>query len=226
MLSTIVKKALLFLIIPVSIMVGIMFLGDRKYYAISLIIACSVNLIYMLSFEEKKISTRRIVLLAIMVALCALGRFLFIMIPGFKPVTAIVVLTGIYFGSEAGLVTGAMAALASNIIFGQGPWTPFQMFSWGVIGYIAGSRMLHSILRTKMGMVIYGILSGVAYSLIMDIWSTLAIDGSFLVSRFVVKVGTSLPFMFLYALSNVVFLLVLRKPMGEKLERIKRIYDI
>ncbi len=226
MLSTIVKKALLFLIIPVSIMVGIMFLGDRKYYAISLIIACSVNLIYMLSFEEKKISTRRIVLLAIMVALCALGRFLFIMIPGFKPVTAIVVLTGIYFGSEAGLVTGAMAALVSNIIFGQGPWTPFQMFSWGVIGYIAGSRMLHSILRTKMGMVIYGILSGVAYSLIMDIWSTLAIDGSFLVSRFVVKVGTSLPFMFLYALSNVVFLLVLRKPMGEKLERIKRIYDI
>lgn len=226
MLSTIVKKALLFLIIPVSIMVGIMFLGDRKYYAISLIIACSVNLIYMLSFEEKKISTRRIVLLAIMVALCALGRFLFIMIPGFKPVTAIVVLTGIYFGSEAGLVTGAMAALVSNIIFGQGPWTPFQMFSWGVIGYIAGSRMLHSILRTKMGMVIYGILSGIAYSLIMDIWSTLAIDGSFLLSRFVVKVGTSLPFMFLYALSNVVFLLVLRKPMGEKLERIKRIYDI
>lgn len=220
------QRILLFLVIPGSIVIGIAFLGDRKYYAISLIIACSVCLIYMLSFEEKKISTRRIVLLSIMVALCSLGRFLFIMIPGFKPVTAIVVLTGIYFGSEAGLVTGAMAALISNIIFGQGPWTPFQMIAWGSIGFIAGSRRLNAFLKSRVGMVIYGILSGIGYSLIMDVWSTLAIDGTFLFSRFVVKVGTSLPFMVIYAVSNVVFLLLLRKPMGEKLERIHRIYNL
>lgn len=226
MLSKLIKNLLLFGVIPASIAVGILCFGDRSYYAISLIIACSVCLIYMMSFEEKKISTRRIVLLSVMVALCALGRFLFIMVPGFKPVTAIVVLTGLYFGKEAGLVTGAMAALVSNLFFGQGPWTPFQMIAWGSIGFVAGSRRLAPILMTRIGMAVYGVLSGIAYSLIMDIWSTMAIDGRFLFARFAVKVGTSLPFMAIYAVSNVVFLLLLRKPMGEKLARIRRIYNI
>ncbi|MDO5293917.1 MAG: ECF transporter S component [bacterium] len=226
MLSKLIRRLLLFVVIPGSMAVGIIGFGDRRYYAVALIIAISVCLIYMLSFEEKKISTRRIVLLSIMIALCTLGRFLFLPIPGFKPVTAIVVLTGFYFGSEAGLVTGAMAALVSNVVFGQGPWTPFQMIAWGLIGFIAGGKLLHGVLQTKTGLAIYGILSGVAYSLIMDVWSTLALDGSFVLGRFLLKVGTSLPFMVIYAVSNVVFLLLLRKPMGEKLARIKRIYNI
>ncbi|MDO5519126.1 MAG: ECF transporter S component [bacterium] len=226
MLSKLIRRLLLFGVIPGSIAIGIVGFNDRRYYAVALIISISVCLIYMLSFEEKKISTRRIVLLSIMIALCTLGRFLFLPIPGFKPVTAIVVLTGLYFGSEAGLVTGAMAALVSNMVFGQGPWTPFQMIAWGLIGFVAGGRLLQGFLRSKIGLTIYGIIAGIAYSLIMDVWSTLALDGSFVFARFVVKVSTSLPFMVIYAVSNVVFLLVLRKPMGEKLSRIKRIYNI
>lgn len=226
MLSKLIKRLLLFGVIPASIIIGVVCFKDRNYYLISMVIAISVCASYMLSFEERNHTTRRVVLLAILVALCFVGRFLFIAVPGFKPVTAIVVLTGLYFGSEAGIVTGAMAALVSNLLFGQGPWTPFQMLAWGSIGGVAGIPLLSPLLKTRIGLVIMGIVSGIWYSLVMDIWSTLALDGTFVMARFLAKVTTSLPFMGIYAVSNVLFLLLMQKPMGEKLARVKRIYRL
>ena len=69
-----------------------------------------------------------------MVALSVTGRF----IPFFKPVTALTVLTAVYLGGEAGFLCGALSAVISNFWFGQGPWTPFQMLAWGMIGLFAG----------------------------------------------------------------------------------------
>lgn len=76
-------------------------------------------------------------ILSVMVALSVLGRFAFSVLPHFKPVTAIVVIAGMYLGAESGFLCGALSAVLSNIMFGQGPWTPFQMFSWGLIGLLA-----------------------------------------------------------------------------------------
>lgn len=78
--------------------------------------------------------------LAVMAALGVVGRTVFqlIPLPNFKPVSAIVIITAIAFGPEAGFMTGALTAFVSNFIFGQGPWTPWQMFCWGMIGFVAG----------------------------------------------------------------------------------------
>ena len=54
----------------------------------------------------------------------------------------VIMLTAMYLGSEAGFLTGAMAALLSNFYFGQGPWTAFQMLAWGLIGWIAGASFM------------------------------------------------------------------------------------
>lgn len=100
--------------------------------------ACSVP--FFLKFERRKPRAREMVPLAVMAALGVVGRTVFqlIPLPNFKPVSAIVIITAIAFGPEAGFMTGAHTAFVSNFIFGQGPWTPWQMFCWGMIGFVAG----------------------------------------------------------------------------------------
>lgn len=81
--------------------------------------------------------------LVVLAALAAAGRILFAPIPDFKPVSAIAIIAGVVFGRKSGFMVGALAALASNFFFGQGPWTPWQMYAWGLVGY--GARLLAAI---------------------------------------------------------------------------------
>lgn len=165
------------------------------------------------------------ILIAVMTALSVAGRLLFAALPGFKPVTAMVVLTAMYFGGEAGFLTGALTALLSNFYFGQGPWTPFQMFTWGLLGFFAG--LLRNRLKSSaIFLAVYGAFAGVAFSLIMDVWSALWVDGTFQLARYAAAVATSLGYMAIYAVSNVIFLLLLRKPMGQILGRVQEKYGI
>lgn len=215
------------ILIPLSIALGVILFKDRKYNLISIIIAFLSCLPIFFSFEKGKTSTRKMTILSVMVAISVAGRFVFAAIPGFKPVTAIVVITAIYFGSEAGFLTGSLSAIISNIYFGQGPWTPFQMFSWGMLGLIAGLPFMRKLLlKNKIILAIYGVFAGVIYSLMMDVWTVLAMDGVFNAKRYIAAVTTALPVMAIYAVSNVVFLMLAIKPFGEKLERIKTKYGI
>ena len=84
-------------------------------------------------FEDRKPQAREVLLIAVMAAIAVVGRMAFFMLPQFKPVTAIVIITGISLGAEAGFLTGAVAGFVSNFFFGQGPWTPWQMFAFGII---------------------------------------------------------------------------------------------
>lgn len=91
-------------------------------------------------FDKKKAQARDMVPIALMAAICVVGRaaFAIVPLPNFKPVSAIIIISGVAFGPEAGYLTGALAAILSNFLFGQGPWTPWQMFCWGMIGFLAG----------------------------------------------------------------------------------------
>lgn len=218
---------IIILLIPLLIAVGVTVFKDRKYNLISIIIAFLSCVPSFISFEKEETSTKKIVILSVMVAMSVVGRLIFVPLPGFKPVTAIVVITAIYFGSEAGFLTGSLSAIISNIYFEQGPWTPFQMFSWGMLGFIAGLRPIRKLLlKSRLALAIYGVFAGVVFSLMMDIWTVLAIDGTYNASRYIAAVATSLPVMVIYAISNVVFLMLAIKPFGEKLERIKTKYGI
>ena len=178
-------------------------------------------LLFMAGVERRNIGSRRMVITAIMTALAVFGRF----IPLFKPITAIIVITAVYLGAQAGFLTGAMSVLLSNIWFGQGPWTPFQMLGFGLIGLFAGylSRWL---VHSKALLVIYGVFAGIAYSFIMDIWTVLWYSGGFDTGLYAAAIISALPFTALYAVSNAVFLLILSKPIGNKLNRIKIKYGV
>lgn len=179
-----------------------------------------------LSFEKRAPTAREIVLIAVMTAFSAAGRFIFAAFPFFKPVTAIVVLTAMYFGSQAGFMVGALSAVISNIYFGQGAWTPFQMFGWGFIGWLAGVLNRRKILERPAALCVYGIFAGALYSVNMEIWTILSVDGEFSVARWAASMLAAMPVTMIYCVSNAVFLLLLRKPMGKRLERLKTKFGV
>lgn len=222
------KKTVRYLIIlvgvPLLVLLGIALWNDRSYNLISLGIAILSCIPFFMTFERREANTRKLVLVAVMTAISVVGRFIFAPLPFFKPVSAVTVLTAIYFGPEAGFLTGAFSAIVSNIFFGQGPWTPFQMFSWGMIGFVGG--LFRRQLDKKVPLALYGVLAGGMYSLLMDIWGVLNFNEGFEASRYVAALVSALPVTAVYSVSNVVFLMVLKKPIGERLARVKKKYGI
>lgn len=219
-----ISYGIMCLVIPLIIAIGTLF-GERNWAFISLCVAIMACIPLFIGFEKREKDTTRLVIIAVMVALSVVGRMVFAVIPSFKPVTALVIIAAIYMGSESGFMVGALSAIISNFYFGQGAWTPFQMFIWGFIGFIAG-LIAQPLKRSKILLSIYGIISGIVFSLLMDIWSVIWADGFFNISRYFALVITSLPMVLIYAVSNVVFILLLMKPMGRIFDRLKMKYGI
>lgn len=220
-LRTVLKVLIPFVIIPILAFLGSTVFEEKKHIFVSLSVAVLSVILFITGFEKKQTGTRRQVLVSIMIALSIAGRF----IPFFKPVTAITILTAIYLGGEAGFLVGSFSALLSNFYFGQGPWTAFQMLAWGLIGLFAGF-LAKPLEKSKTALLVYGVLSGIAFSFIMDIWTVLWYNGSFNISLYLAALTTAIPHTVLYAVSNFIFLLLLSKPFGEKLNRIKIKYGV
>ena len=215
-----------FVLVPAALIAGVVLFNDRKYMLASVVVACLSCVPFFIAFEKGRNTGRELVVIAVMSAITVVGRVIFAPVPGFKPVAALVIITGAALGAEAGFVTGAMAALASNVFFGQGPWTPFQMFAWGIIGFLAGLCFFG---RKKVGvaaLVLTGIASGFLFSLIMDVWTTVSVSGDFIIAEYLANVVAALPVTVEYAVSNAIFLAVLAKPFGRKLSRIKIKYGV
>lgn len=210
-------------IIPLIVLCTALFLGKNYYAFVSVGITCIALVPFFWSFERRRPGTAELVLLAVMVTMTVIGRLVFAPLPGFKPVTALVVITGMYLGGEMGFLTGAMGAFLSNFYFGQGPWTPFQMLTWGLIGFFAGV-VLEKMRNNRVVLCIYGALAGAVYSLILDIWSVLWWGEGFNMERYLAAIATAMPYTILYMVSNVIFLLLLAKPIGKKLLRIRTKY--
>ncbi|MCL2111801.1 MAG: ECF transporter S component [Clostridiales bacterium] len=135
---TVVAAIIVILCIPAVMAVNILFFEDRSYYATSFIIIALSLVPFALVFEGRKPQARELVVIAVMVAVAVVGRAAFFMLPQFKPVVAIVIIAGAALGAESGFAVGALTGFVSNFIFGQGPWTPWQMFAFGIIGFLAG----------------------------------------------------------------------------------------
>lgn len=210
-----------FLLIPATVLLGIFAFGEKRYAFITVSVAALSVFLFFCGFEKKKIGTRRLIIVCVMTVLSVVGRFL----PFFKPVTTFTMITGMYLGGEAGFLVGALAAVISNFYFGQGPWTPFQMFAWGMTGFLAGI-LAKPLKKSKPFLLFSGMLAGVFYSFLMDIWSVIWAGGEFNLSLYAAALLTALPHTILYSASNFIFLFFCAKPFGEKLERVKLKYGI
>lgn len=210
-----------FFIIPALIAAGVFLLHERRYALIALLMVLCALILFATGFERKRTGRRRMVLVSVLTALSVAGRF----IPLFKPVAAMTILSGVYLGGEAGFLVGALSAVISNFYFGQGPWTPFQMFAWGLIGLIAG-YLSRPMQKSRGLLLLYGLITGIAYSFIMDIWTVLWYNGTFNVGLYGAALLSAIPHTIAYMVSNLLFLALFAKPFGEKLGRIRLKYDI
>lgn len=218
---TLLRFVIPFVLIPTVAILGTLVFDEKKHLFISFFVAVLSVLLFLSGFEKKETGTRRMVIVAVMIAMCVAGRF----IPFFKPVTAITVITAIYLGGESGFLVGSLSALLSNFYFGQGPWTAFQMLAWGLIGLVAGF-LSNPLRKSRAALLTYGVLSGVVFSLIMDIWTVLWYNDNFDLTLYLAALATALPHTALYSVSNFIFLWFMAKPFGDKMERIKNKYGI
>ncbi len=225
---TIFAAVLILVAIPAVIAVGIVVWEDRKYYLTSLLILVLAMLPFILKFEKRKPQARELVLLAVMTAFGVAGRVAFYMLPQFKPVLALVIITGVAFGGEAGFITGAMTGFVSNFFFGQGPWTPWQMFSFGIIGFLAG--LLFGTGRwnpNRILLCVFGGLSAVViYGPIMDTASLFMFGSAVTWQGLLTMLASGFIFNVIHGAATVVFLAVLSQTLLEKLERIKKKYGL
>ncbi len=215
------RTAIPFAFIPAVIALGFVVPGEKLYAFISLAVTCLTLLLFIAGFEVKKTIARRLIIAAVLTSLSVAGRF----IPFFKPITALTVIAAVYLGSETGFFVGSLSAVVSNFYFGQGPWTPFQMFAWGMIGLFAGF-LAKPLKKSRALLLAYGLFAGAAYSFVMDIWTVLWYNGNLDSSLYLSALVTALPYTALYSVSNVIFLWFLAKPFGEKLERVKIKYGV
>lgn len=211
------------LIIPLTILFGICFLNDRKYYFISLLIIFETIIPFLIAYERKKPKTREIVIISVLCTISVCGRIAFAAVPQFKPSAAVIIITGASFGSECGFLVGILTGFVSNFFFGQGPWTPWQMFSFGIIGFFSGILLGKNIIRqTRNSMTVFGfVCTLVLYGGIMNPASVIMQypKPNFDVIMTLYIMG--FPFDFVHALSTAFFLWFTSEPLCEKLERIK-----
>lgn len=181
---------------------------------------------FFLHFERKKPRPREMMPVAVLAALAAAGRVLFAAFPNVKPVTAIVILAGCCFGRQSGFLTGALAALASNIFFGQGPWTPWQMYAWGTAGYLAGVLQEKGWLEKKWAVLVFGFLVSLLYGALMDSWYIIGFLAPVTWQKAAAAYGAGLPFSLVHGAATVGFLALAFFSWRRKLFRIRRKYGI
>jgi energy-coupling factor transport system substrate-specific component len=173
-------------------------------------------------YERTHPPSKVIALVATLAALAALGRIAFAPVPNVKPTTDIVLIAGYALGGAPGFVVGAVAALSSNLFFGQGPWTPWQMAAWGLVGVLGALLARASAHRMRrIPMALWCGAAGLAFGAIMDLstWTTFA--GRHTLDEYLVLSGTSLPWNIAHAVGNVAFFLAFGPALVGALQRFR-----
>ena len=225
--STILSILVIVLLIPLTLWLGTMMPG-RWYYLTSTMIILETMLPFFFLFEKRKPQARELVTIAVMCALATVSRVAFAFIPGFKPITGLVMITGIAFGPEAGFLTGAVSAFASNFFYSQGPWTPWQMMGYGIGGFLTGlffSRMKkrpNPVVLAVYGFAMILLLVGPLLDLctVFTMLSEINLEGVILVF------AQGLPANLTHAAGCGATMMVFSKPLLEKLDRLKLKYGM
>ena len=226
---TLVAAVLIVLCIPLTVFAGIMYLGNQHYNLTALLVLMECMVPFFLVFESRKPKARELVTIAVLCAIGVAGRSAFFMLPQFKPVLALVIISGVAFGGETGFLVGAVTMMVSNVLFSQGPWMPWQMFSMGIIGFLAGVLFRKGLLRRSRGslatfgafaaVIIYGGIMNPAAALM---YNTQSVNWDMILAYYV----SGLPMDLIHAAATVIFILIAAEPMLEKLDRIKVKYGL
>lgn len=217
--------ALALIVVPLVLIACVLF--DIEYSALLTTIVVALALLpFIIGLERDELKPKNIMPIVVLAALAVAGRIIFAPLPNIKPVSAIVIVAGVIFGKRSGFITGMLAALVSNIFFGQGPWTLWQMYAWGLMGYGAGVLSDQGILKGRISVLVYGALAPLGYGFILDSYYFIGFVGETTLVSAMGAYGLGLTASIPHAVATVAFLVLIYLPWVRKLERIKLKYGI
>ena len=178
-------------------------------------------------YERSHPTARVLALVATLAALAALGRIAFAPLPNVKPTTDIVLLAGYALGGAPGFAVGAVAAFASNVFFGQGPWTPWQMCAWGGVG-IGGALLARAAGRDlgRGALAAACALAGVGYGVVMNLHLWVTFSGDHSLAKLGATFGTSFAFDVAHVVGNVLFCLLFGPALVRALARYRQRFEV
>ncbi len=212
MLSHFKIKHLLIIFITIIFLLMCNSTGDINWGLSSSIIIIALILLMLARLESSKISVNNLVLTAALSAFAAVSRIVFAGIASFQPMTFIIMIAGYTWGSQAGFLSGMVSAFISNLYLGQGPWTPWQMLSWGLCGLIAGWLGKNQESLRYIPFVILAGLAGLFFGSIMNLWHWLAFTFPLNWQTLIAILSTSLAFDIMHAVGNILFALIFARP--------------
>ena len=223
----IIASVIALMLIPITIFIAWKYF-DRNYYVTSLLAIIYAMLPFFVMFEKRKPQARELVTIAVMCAIAVSSRAAFIWLDNFKPILAIIIITGVSLGAEAGFLTGALSMLVSNIIFGQGPWTPWQMFAFGLAGFLSGLLFeLHIINKSKVKLCVFGaVVMMLIVGPILD--TSVFFMGTTIINKETILFTylQGIPVNAMQTLATVLTLWFFSGPLFEKLDRVKIKYGL
>ncbi|MBR6101526.1 MAG: ATP-binding cassette domain-containing protein [Ruminococcus sp.] len=216
-------SAVMLLLIPFTVWFGATCMNTGKYLFVSLVVMLEASLPFYLMFEGRKPKARELTAIAVMIAAAVAGRAAFYMLPQFKPVLAVVVIAGASFGGEAGFIVGSFSMLISNFMFGQGPWTPWQMFSMGLVGLISGVIFGRGILpRRREIIALFGFFAAVViYGGIVNPSTLFIMHNEINRESLTAAYAAGLPLDLIHGAASLGFLFMLAPAVLKKMERLR-----
>lgn len=207
--------------------------GFAQTALLMLLVVTVVLALFFAGYEAGRPALRQIMPTLVLSALAAAGRILFAAVPDFKPVSAIAIIAGATLGRRNGFMVGALAALASNFFFGQGMWSPWQMYAWGMVGYLGGVLASAGVFDNRatgkprmVALVTCGLASGALYGVIINAYGVLGFVRPFTWPGALTYVAASLPFDVIHGVATAVFLAVLYGPWTRRINRVVRKYGL
>ncbi len=216
------------ILIPLTIFIAWKYF-DRNYYVASLLIIVYTMVPFFVMFEKRKPQARELVTIAVMCAIAVASRAAFIWVDHFKPMAAIIIITGFALGAEAGFLTGSLSVVVSNMIFGHGPWTPWQMFAFGLVGFVAGVLYRFKIIDkyNKIQLAAFGgIIIMVIIGPLLDTASLFLVAAELTKTYIIATYISGLPVNAIHAAATMLTLYFFSQPLFEKLDRLKTKYGM
>jgi energy-coupling factor transport system substrate-specific component len=178
------------------------------------------------AYERARPSARMAALVATLAAVAALGRDAFVALPEVKPITAITLVVGYALGPLPGFFVGAVGMLASNILLGQGSYTPWQMAAWGLVGLIGA--VLGRLTRRRLGRVPLALACAFTALLAKEIMNVYgwSIGASHTFEALLLEAGKGLPFDLVDTVASFLFGLAFAPELARVLERMRARMDV
>ena len=176
-------------------------------------------------YERSRPPAQVVALVAALAALAIAGRIAFAAFPNVKPTTDIVIFAGYALGGAPGFAVGALAALVSNLWFGQGPWTPWQMAGWGLCGILGAALALGGRNVGRLSLAATCGFAGIAYGALLNFSLMATYGGDLSLERFGVLEARAIPFDLAHAAGNVAFALIAGPALVRMLSRFRERFE-